>query len=72
MAHIMKLKDGSKATIFNIKDFEYLIGLHMGQEALDYFQSYREEVMDALKIVSEITPDEYVLELIEDFANGIK
>lgn len=50
MPQVIELKNGKCETLFNERDFAYLIKQHMGHEAADYFRElmmelerYREE-----------------------------
>lgn len=50
MSQVIELKNGKCETLFNERDFAYLIEQHMGHEAADYFRElmgelerYREE-----------------------------
>ncbi len=52
MADVISLKDGSVETLFEPKDFQYLVEKYMGYEAETYFENLisklQEEVDDAL------------------------
>lgn len=44
MPEVIELKNGKCETLFNERDFAYLIEQHMGYEAADYFRSLMEEL----------------------------
>lgn len=44
MPEVIELKNGKCETLFNGRDFAYLIEQHMGYEAADYFRSLMEEL----------------------------
>lgn len=44
MPEVIELKNGKCETLFNERDFAYLIEQHMGYEAEDYFRSLMEEL----------------------------
>lgn len=44
MPQIIELKNGKCETLFNERDFAYLIEQHMGHEVADYFRSLMEEL----------------------------
>lgn len=44
MPMVMELKDKNVETIFNERDFAYLVEQYMGHEAADYFRSLMEEL----------------------------
>ena len=44
MTQVIKLKNGKCETLFNERDFAYLIEQHMGYEAADYFRELMEEL----------------------------
>ena len=67
MADVITLKDSSVETIFEPKDFQYLVEKHMGYDAETYFRSLIEklqkEVEDALdKEQSDLSAYEASLE----------
>lgn len=47
MPMVIELKDKKAETIFNERDFAYLIEQHMGYEAADYFRKLMEDKEDA-------------------------
>lgn len=44
MADVISLKDGSVETLFEPKDFQYLVEKHMGYDAETYFRTLVEEL----------------------------
>ena len=44
MPQVIELKNGKCETLFNERDFAYLIEQHMGHEAADYFCELMEEL----------------------------
>ena len=44
MPMVMEIKDKKVETIFNERDFAYLVEQYMGHEAADYFRSLMEEL----------------------------
>ena len=47
MPMVIELKDKKVETIFNERDFAYLIEQYMGYEAADYFRKLTEDKEDA-------------------------
>lgn len=46
MPQVIELKNGKCETLFNERDFAYLIEQHMGYEAADYFRELMKELED--------------------------
>ena len=44
MPQVIELKNGKCETLFNERDFAYLIEQHMGHEVADYFRELMEEL----------------------------
>lgn len=47
MPMVIELKDKKVATIFEERDFAYLVEQYMGHEAADYFRELMEDKEDA-------------------------
>lgn len=47
MQRVIELLDKKVETLFNRQDFEYLLELYMGYEAVQYFRDMIEEIEDS-------------------------
>ena len=47
MQRVIELLDKKVETLFNRQDFEYLLELYMGYEAVQYFRDMLEEIEDS-------------------------
>lgn len=47
MPRVIKLRDEKVETLFNRRDFEYLLEKYMGYEAVQYFRDVIEEIKDS-------------------------
>lgn len=72
MAHVITLKTGENVTMFGMKDFEFLVEKHLGHEALDYFHEQKQDVIEGLKEIKDISGDKDVLELAEEMLNALE
>ena len=52
MPRVLKLSDDKIETLFDAKDFEYLIDKYMGYEAVQYFRELMNEVEEERQAVS--------------------
>lgn len=72
MAHVITLKTGENATMFGMKDFEFLVETHLGHEALDYFHEQMQDVVEGLKEIKDISSQGAVRELAEEMLNALE
>ena len=57
MPRVLKLRDDKKETLFDAKDFEYLIDKYMGYEAVQYFRELMNEVEEERQEVRSTRSD---------------
>lgn len=57
MPRVLKLSDDKIETLFNAKDFEYLIDKYMGYEAVQYFRELMNEVEEERQEVRSTRSD---------------
>ena len=57
MPRVLKLSDDKIETLFDAKDFEYLIDKYMGYEAVQYFRELMNEVEEERQEVRSIRSD---------------
>ena len=57
MPRVLKLSDGKIETLFDAKDFEYLIDKYMGYEAVQYFRELMNEVEEERQEVRSTRSD---------------
>lgn len=57
MPRVLKLSDNKIETLFDAKDFEYLIDKYMGYEAVQYFRELMNEVEEERQEVRSIRSD---------------
>lgn len=57
MPRVLKLSDDKIETLFDAKDFEYLIDKHMGYEAVQYFRELMNEVEEERQEVRSTRSD---------------
>ena len=57
MPRVLKLSDNKIETIFDAKDFEYLIDKYMGYEAVQYFRELMNEVEEERQEVRSTRSD---------------
>ena len=57
MPRVLKLSDNKIETLFDAKDFEYLIDKYMGYEAVQYFREPMNEVEEERQEVRSIRSD---------------
>ena len=57
MPRVLKLSDDKIETLFDAKDFEYLIDKYMGYEALQYFRELMNEVEEERQEVRSTRSD---------------
>lgn len=62
MPRVLKLSDDKIETLFDAKDFEYLIDKYMGYEAVQYFRELMNEVEEERQEVRAIMEDIFGLE----------
>lgn len=72
MAHVITLKTGENVTMFGMKDFEFLVEKHLGHEALDYFHEQKQDVIEGLKEIQNITSHRYVHGIVEEMLNALE
>lgn len=72
MAHVITLKTGENVTMFGMKDFEFQVEKHLGHEALDYFHEQKQDVIEGLKNIKDISGDKAVFELAEEMLNALE
>lgn len=72
MAHVITLKTGENVTMFGMKDFEFLVEKHLGHEALDYFHEQKQDVIEGLKEIKDISSQGAVHELAEEMLNALE
>lgn len=68
MQRVIELLDKKVETLFNRQDFEYLLELYMGYEAVQYFRDMLEEIEDSYNgQIDELTvQNENLREKLED------
>lgn len=68
MQRVIELLDKKVETLFNRQDFEYLLELYMGYEAVQYFRDMIEEIEDSYNgQIDELTvQNENLREKLED------
>lgn len=64
MPRVLKLSDDKIETLFDAKDFEYLIDKYMGYEAVQYFRELMNEVEEERQEVRSTRSDIQTLDLI--------
>lgn len=57
MPRVLKLSDDKMETLFDAKDFEYLIDKYMGYEAVQYFRELMNEVEEERQEVRSTRSD---------------
>lgn len=57
MPRVLKLSDNKIETLFDAKDFEYLIDKYMGYEAVQYFRELMNEVEEERQEVKSTRSD---------------
>jgi hypothetical protein len=57
MPRVLKLSDNKIETLFDAKDFEYLIDKYMGYEAVQYFRELMNEVEEERQEVRSTRSD---------------
>ena len=57
MPRVLKLSDNKIETLFDAKDFEYLIDKYMGYEAVQYFRELMNEVKEERQEVRSTRSD---------------
>ena len=57
MPRVLKLSDDKTETLFDAKDFEYLIDKYMGYEAVQYFRELMNEVEEERQEVRSTRSD---------------
>jgi len=57
MPRVLKLSDDKIETLFDAKDFEYLIDKYMGYEAVQYFRELMDEVEEERQEVRSTRSD---------------
>lgn len=57
MPRVLKLSDDKIETLFDVKDFEYLIDKYMGYEAVQYFRELMNEVEEERQEVRSTRSD---------------
>jgi len=57
MPRVLKLSDNKIETLFDAKDFEYLIDKYMGYEAVQYFRELMNEVEEERREVRSTRSD---------------
>lgn len=57
MPRVLKLSDGKIETLFDAKDFEYLIDKYMGYEVVQYFRELMNEVEEERQEVRSTRSD---------------
>lgn len=57
MPRVLKLSDDKIETLFDAKDFEYLIDKYMGYEAVQYFRELMNEVEEERQEVRSTRSD---------------
>ena len=57
MPRVLKLSDNKIETLFDAKDFDYLIDKYMGYEAVQYFRELMNEVEEERQEVRSIRSD---------------
>lgn len=57
MPRVLKLSDNKIETLFDAKDFEYLIDKYMGYEAVQYFRELMDEVEEERQEVRSTRSD---------------
>ena len=72
MAHVITLKTNENVTLFNMKDFEYLVEKHLGHEALDYLHEQKQDIIEGLKDIKDISSKPAVWELVEEILNALE
>lgn len=72
MAHVITLKTGENVTMFGMKDFEFLVEKHLGHEALDYLHEQKQDVIEGLKEIQDITSHRDVRGIVEEMLNALE
>lgn len=72
MAHVITLKTGENVTMFGMKDFEFLVEKYLGHEALDYFHEQKQDVIEGLKEIQDITSHRDVRGIVEEMLNALE
>lgn len=72
MPHVITLKTGENVTVFGMKDFEFLVEKHLGHEALDYFREQKQDVIEDLKEIQDISSARGVRRITEELLNVLK
>lgn len=88
MADVISLKDGSVETLFELKDFQYLIEKYMGYDAETYFRSSIERLQSEadytqvkvdndlesyeLQVESNTTAFQEILEIMEQIKSIVE
>lgn len=72
MAHVITLKTGENVTMFGMKVFEFLVEKHLGHEALDYFHEQKQDVIEGLKEIQDITSHRDVRGIVEEMLNALE
>lgn len=57
MPRVLKLSDDKIETLFDVKDFEYLIDKYMGYEAVQYFRELMNEIEEERQEVRSTRSD---------------